>query len=361
MGLRQLARPGEFNQAVATIHRLDPLRDPRWPEFVERHPRASVFHTPGWLEALQRTYGYAPVAYTTAPPGVELSNAIVLCRVNSRLTGRRLVSLPFSDHCEPLVESSEYLDGLLHSLELDRAKEGWKYIELRPRTAGAVRPPGLEPAQAFYLHAIDLNPALGEIFRRCHKSSVQTKIRRAEREGLSYEEGRSEGLLEKFFQLLLRTRRRQQLPPHPRDWFRNVLDCLGDKAKICVASKDGQPIASILTLSFKGVLVYKYGCSDERFHNLGGMHLLFWNAIQEGKRNGAHEFDLGRSDPDNPGLVTFKDRWGASRSALTYWRYPARLARAPGAWRMRVAKKIFAHVPDSLLIAAGKLLYKHVG
>src|SRR3989441_5506420 len=102
-------------------------------------------------------------------------------------------------------------------------------------------------------------------------------------------------------------------------------DCLGDKVKIRMASKDGRPIASVLTLSFKDVLVYKYGCSDERFHNLGGMPLLLWNAIQEGKRNGAREFDMGRSDTDNPGLIAFKEHWGATRSQLTYWRYPARL------------------------------------
>jgi len=38
--------------------------------------------------------------------------------------------------------------------------------------------------------------------------------------------------------------------------------------KIRVASKDGRPIASILTLSWKDIMVYEYGCSDERFHNL---------------------------------------------------------------------------------------------
>ena len=152
------------------------------------------------------------------------------------------------------------------------------------------------------------------------------------------------------------------MPPHPRDWFRNLVDCLDDKVKIRIASKDGRPIASIVTLSFKDVLVYKYGCSDERFHNLGGMHLLLWNAIQEAKRNGAREFDLGRTDSDNLGLITFKNRWGASRSQLAYWRYPAR--RAPAAatrWRMKVSKKIFAHLPDRFLIAAGKMLHKHIG
>jgi len=345
-----------------TVSTFNPIEDQRWTEFVQRHPRASVFHTSGWLKALWCTYGYEPIVYTTTPPGAELTNGVVLCRMHSWITGRRMVSLPFSDHCEPLVERPEDLDALLHALELDCEKERWRYLEIRPRMACAVPPRELEPAQAFYFHAVDLNPELEEIAHRFHKESTHGKIRRAKRQGLTCEEGRSEQLVQKFYQLLLRTRRRLELPPQPRDWFRNLVDCLGDNVKIRMASKEGRPIASALTLSFKDVLVYKYGCSDERFHNLGGMPILLWNAIQEGKGNGAREFDMGRSDTDNPGLITFKEHWGATRSQLTYWRYPAR--RAPAAvagWRLQAAKKIFAHIPDTFLIAAGKMFYKHIG
>jgi hypothetical protein len=48
-----------------SVYEIDPLLDPRWPEFLQRNPRASIFHTVGWLDALKRTYGYEPVAYTT--------------------------------------------------------------------------------------------------------------------------------------------------------------------------------------------------------------------------------------------------------------------------------------------------------
>jgi lipid II:glycine glycyltransferase (peptidoglycan interpeptide bridge formation enzyme) len=89
---------------------------------------------------------------------------------------------------------------------------------------------------------------------------------------------------------------------------------------------------------------------------------LLWRAIQEAKENGFREFDLGRSDCDNPGLVAFKDRWGSTRSRLTYWRYPARHAeKARPAWRARMAEQVLTHMPDRLLITAGKLLYRHVG
>src|SRR3989442_8276714 len=108
-----------------SVNRIDPLNDPRWRALLERHPAASVFHTPEWLNALNRAYGYKPVVYGNIE-GDELTSGIVFCSVNSWLTGSRLVSLPFSDHCQPLIRDAEELSRLLSAVEKDRRIEGWK-------------------------------------------------------------------------------------------------------------------------------------------------------------------------------------------------------------------------------------------
>lgn len=346
----------------ATIYPIDPLRDPRWSSFVDRHPRASIFHTTAWIESLVKTYGYRAVAFTSNPPNEPLSNGTVCCLVKSWLTGRRLVSLPFSDHCEPLVNGPEELNSLLGLLTQQQGNCGWKYVEIRPRGAFDRAQSGFSQGQTFYFHSLDLRGSLEDIYRNFHKDCVQRKIRRAEREGLRYEEGNSEPLLKKFYHLQMLTRRRHHLPPQPVSWFRNLMVCLGGRLKFRVASKDSQPIASILTLQHKSTLVYKYGCSDAKYHNLGGMPLLFWKAIQEAKQGGLVEFDFGRSDCDNPGLVTFKDHWGTARSTLTYLRYPAEQSSSAGKdHRAQLAKKVFAHTPNGILSITGKLLYRHMG
>jgi hypothetical protein len=62
------------------------------------------------------------------------------------------------------------------------------------------------------------------------------------------------------------------------------------------------------------------------------------------------------------GLITFKDHWGATRSTLTYLRYPARLPNTAGEnYFIQLAKPIFARVPDGILAMAGRLLYRHMG
>jgi hypothetical protein len=343
------------------VYALDPLQDPRWPELVERHPDASMFHSRAWLEALRRTYAYEPVAYTTSLPGTRLANGIVFCRINSWLTGRRLVSLPFSDHSEPLTDSENDLQVLLSSLARNLGEERWKYIELRPVRLRAGNSGGFAKSAKFYLHRLDLAPSLEMLFRSFHKNCIQRKIRRAEREALTYDEGRSEELLQKFYRLLVLTCRRRNLPPQPHHWFRHLIDCVGEDLKIRMASKDGRPVAGILTLAFKDSMTYKYGCSDAAFNSLGGTPFLLWNAIKEAKAQGIRTFDLGRSDYHTPGLVAFKDRWGATRSALHYLRYPvAPVGTADTEWKLRVAKGCFARMPDHLLVLAGKMVYPHI-
>jgi CelD/BcsL family acetyltransferase involved in cellulose biosynthesis len=343
------------------LHIINPLSDSRWDDLVSRHPRASVFHERGWLEALNRTYNYQPFVLTSTPGGQQLNCGLVLCRVSSWITGTRCVSLPFSDHCDPLLNGSDELAEFTKWLRAECDRRAWKYVELRPKSCGEES--GLfTKDQTYCLHTLDLSPSLEQIFESLHKDSVQRRIRRAEKEGLSYETGRSEPLVEEFYRILVMTRKRHQLPPQPRVWFRNLVECMGDKAQIRVASKNGTPIAAILTLRHRSSVVYKYGCSDEKSHHLAGMPLLFWRLIEESKASGAEEIDFGRSDLDQEGLITFKDRFGTTRRVLIYYRYPQTEKTETAANRApRAMRRVLSVLPDSVLPTVGRVLYRHIG
>jgi hypothetical protein len=341
---------------------IDPLTDARWDRLVGSHASGAVFHTTGWLQALKRSYGYEPVVLTASPDDSELSSGLLYCRVSSWVTGRRLISLPFSDHCEPLISAGSDLDSLLSGLVTALSKNPARYAEIRSFNPAIALTAGFFRAQEYCFHKIDLQPSVEEVFGNFHHDCIQRKIRRSEREHLSFEEGRSEAILQKFYALMLMTRRRHGLPPAPRKWFVNLINCLGEQVTIRVALKDETPIAAILTLRFKDVLVYKYGCSDSRFHAFGGIPGLIWRAIQDAKAKGVRSLDLGRTDKDNEGLVTFKDRLGATRSEIAYFRLEKSSSHVPRlSWSTRTAKRIFAHLPDGVRSTAGSLLYKHIG
>ena len=346
---------------------IDPIRDSGWDELVQRHPRASVFHSPAWLRALSRTYHYRPVAYTASLAGRRLESGMVFCQIESWLTGRRLVSLPFSDHCEPLVDNQDDLDAIAIALEEEAQRGGWRYIEMRPLRRMDFATTLHHATAPYTFHQLDLAPDVETLFRNCHKNSTQRKILRAEREGLRYCEGSTEELLDNFYELHTITRKRHRRPPQPRNWFVNLIDCFGDALKIRVALKDERTVAAILTIRHKDTLVYKYGGSDPNFNHLGSMHFLLWRAIQEAKSAGLACFDFGRTEAAQQGLITFKKRWGTVQSDLIYSRYGVSpevghiFESSAMNWKSRAARYLVDHMQPGLLSLAGRALYRHVG
>jgi CelD/BcsL family acetyltransferase involved in cellulose biosynthesis len=344
------------------LYTLDPMLDRRWADFVAVHPRASVFHQQGWLNALARTYKYRPLVLTSAPPGKRLSDGIGFCEVDSWITGSRLVSLPFADHSEPLLEKigdhSEFTEWMRSGCR----KRNWKYIELRPLSWEMRSASVLAASESFWFHILDLAPSIEQIFRGLHKNCLQRRIQRAERQHLSYEKGCSDGLVNDFYRLLVITRRRHELLPQPRAWFRNLLDCMSPNVEIRLARNDGIPIAAMLTLHHRGTVVYKYGCSNQRFHHLGATPWLFWKLIEESKDAGFEQIDFGRTDLDNDGLIAFKDRFGTTRRQITYLRYPqSSKERSVAAKYLPSMRPLFSVLPTALSTLAGSLLYRHIG
>jgi hypothetical protein len=343
------------------IHEIDPLTDSRWPGFLRRNPCASVFHTSGWLEAVRKTYGHRPVALSVLAPDGDLLSAVVFCRVSSWLTGRRLISVPYSDHCDPLVASAADLHSLLSAFEERAREEGCKYLELRPASALPLIQSDWKRGREFYLHRLDLRAGADAVFRGSHRDCIQRRIRHAEKEGVIIKEGNDPDSVKTFYDLVVQTRRRHALPPQPRAWFKNLTECMGDAATIRLAFIGDEPIAGIVTLRYGRSLYYKYGASNARFHRFGAMPYLFWHAIQDAIGRGLEELDLGRSDCGDAGLITFKERWSPARSALSYLRSPSDtpLFSWGGIGKSALARKAWRYVPDECLVGIGTLFYRH--
>jgi hypothetical protein len=154
------------------------------------------------------------------------------------------------------------------------------------------------------------------------------------------------------------------VPPPPIEWFENLAEFMGEAFKVRVASLNGQPIASIVTLHHGDTMVYKYGCSDPTYSHRGGVALLLWTSILEAKQLGLRELDFGRTDLDHSGLIRFKDRWGAAQTPLKYWRVPPSPRYAGEPMRKSIAtvgRAVLARGPVSLFKIAGRFLYRHMG
>jgi hypothetical protein len=112
---------------------LSPLGVPSWDSMLLRTPGASFFHGSAWARVLSESYGYTPL-YFTVMEGEKFRALVPVMEVDSFLTGKRGVSLPFTDYCDPLidetVELADRVDMFNQIVEFGK-KRGWKYVELR--------------------------------------------------------------------------------------------------------------------------------------------------------------------------------------------------------------------------------------
>jgi hypothetical protein len=351
----RFARSPERN---VRIEFLDPLLQPvEWDRLIESHPDSHVFHGSAWARLLNRTYGHQPV-YLAAFTGTRPQAAIPMMEVTSSYTGKRGVTLPFSDFCPPLLfpdSDSERLHASL--LEIGR-RRGWKSLLIR----GSRDLPS-DGGGSCYLHSIDLSGSEDERLQRC-TSSVRRAIRKAQHHGIKIERSTSRQALLTFYRLHSRTRRRHGLPPQPWKFFEGIHRefMVPGNGTIFSATAGPRTIAAAVFLSLKERVLYKYAASDIFSQQVRPNNLLLWEAIRFYSGQGARRLHLGRTDFRDEGLRRFKLGWGSEEELLPYHRYDF----SQQSWSVEkpagrgIHEAIFRHLPLAVNRLAGALLYPHL-
>ncbi|HZT21574.1 MAG TPA: GNAT family N-acetyltransferase [Verrucomicrobiae bacterium] len=350
-------QPAETQQA-APPRQINPLSDPEWERLATAYANASIFHGTEWLRTLADSYGYTPLCLVAGETGAP-SALWPIMEVNSRLTGRRGVSLPFTDDCQPLYDDFTSAQRLAQSaLELGRSR-GWKSLEFR---GGRELFPEAPASLAFYGHSVNLTGGEEYLFSRL-ESSVRRAIRKAEKSGVTVTAEQGTEAMDIFYSLQCRTRRKHGLPPQPRSFFQNIWRHLVSKnlGMIVIARFQNRPIAASVYFRRGGRAIYKYGASDETFQQLRGANLVMWEAIKRLARDGARSLDLGRTSLSNEGLRRFKLGWGATEHKIEYVKYDFHRStfvterdEATGWYNV-----VFRTLPLGLSRLVGAVLYRH--
>ena len=327
---------------------VDPRTCPDWDAFVDSHPDGNVFHTSGWARVLLGTYKYRPLYHVRRDDSGAIRSAVALMQVDGRLTTRRLVGLPFSDVCPPLLESTGEDAELLSVVSGAAVAAGASHVELRGPGAVPLDSAGFGAGQAFYQHIIPITASAEETAKGFH-SSARRAIRKAEREGLSVREANSLDDMREFYRLTVLTRKKHGLLPQPWRFFASVHRHMieAGAGHLLLADFEGRPIAGDLLLRFRDQMVYKFNASDPRFLNLRPNNILLWQAIRLSASLGCRSLDLGRCDTDNEGLRRFKLLWGSDEKTLRYYTHAV-----AGATNGSLASNV---LPQSLLALFVKL------
>ncbi len=342
-----------------TVAVVDPTRDSRWDSIISRFGDANVFHSAAWSRVLNESYGYKPLCLVAESEG-EPSAVLPLMEANSWLTGRRGVSLPFTDECRLLasteVSARVALEG---AVRIGRARK-WKSLETRG--AKEQSSPAALAGASYLGHVLDLTNSENGLLEAV-ASPVRRAIRKAEREEICVKIERTPLALRTYYGLHCQTRKRHGLPPQPWTFFaciqRHLIRMNG--GFVVLSYWRDQPVAGAVFLCHGRHAVYKYGASNLAFQNLRANNLVMWEAIRWLGRNGFERLSFGRTSVQNAGLRRFKLGWGASEYPIVYQKLDYRsnkfVAEADEAYGWHNA--IFSRLPIWMSRLAGGFLYRH--
>lgn len=313
-----------------------------------------------WTKVLEESYGFKPMLLSCVEDG-KIRLLMPLMEVRSLITGNRAVSLPFLDRCDTIFTEQGLFDEALEMAKNLAKNRGWRYIEWR---GAAGFNDGTDPSETFFEHVLDLERPTDKIFASFRESN-RRNIKKALKAGLEVRRDDSLEALAGYYELHCLTRREHGLPPQPFSFFRYLHKHIIAKGHgfTALAYHQGQPVAGAVFLHFGREAIYKYGASRKDQQGLRPNNLIMWEAIRHYCDKGFKTLSLGRTEPQNNGLLQFKQGWGAAESILKYYRYsPARngFVKNPDSRLTGRHNRVFRSFPIPVLRLVGALLYRHM-
>ncbi len=322
------------------------------------HPFASLFSSPLWSEVLARAYGFA-ISASVRPAFGQVEAALLFSHVRD-LRGERILCLPFSDYCDPLVEDAtcwgELVEPLLHL-----------GVPVRLRCLRSSVPSGdrrLTLHKRAKWHGVDLARPEDVMWVRLSGQARQN-VRHARRNGVVVRHGKRLEDVQLFHRMHTHLRKtKYRMLAQPLAFFEALHEVFSpnDRITVLIAELRGMPIAGILLLEWHDTLYYKFNASlEQRFRP---NDLMVWEAMLLGHRRGLTRLDFGVSDLDQPGLVRYKSKFATEERNVNFFQYlPDGYGDPRGDQASQVLGRVTrlltdASVPDEITRAAGGELYR---
>lgn len=288
--------------------------DPAFWSNLSDYAAGNLFTSRPWNLAISNTYGFTVAASLRRRHG-RVTAALMFVRVHD-LRGERLVSVPFSDYCDPLADEEDWND-LVEPLLRQRVP---LYLRCLHSNMPATDRRFVVTGKAAW-HGIELTMPEDESWARL-SSNARNAIRKAWNHGVVVREGTTLDDLRIFYDMHCHVRKvKYRLLPPPFALFEHLHAAFADQGGLVVliAEQDGRPLAASVWIQWADRLYYKYSASFERGYSPNDLEI--WEGIRAGQRRGLRLVDLGVSDLDQPGLLRFKRKYATEEREIVRYRY----------------------------------------
>lgn len=288
-----------------------------WDECLPNLAGGSFCLQPAWAPVLKDTLGCEPILVSARSGIGKLEGVLPLYRVQSRLMGDRLFSVPFLNAGGPA--GTRAARAALTQWALTTSRDlGVDELELRTLVA----PEGIPVSNRKITVVLELPDDVEELWAKGLKAKVRSQIRRPMKEGMVFEAG-AHGL-DDFYSIFQKNMRDLGTPVLPRAFFEAAIDQFHDQVLLgVVRTEAGVAVAAGLGFLYNGEFEITWASSLREYNRLSPNMLLYWSLMEQCIQRKALRFNFGRCTEGSP-THRFKKQWGGCDMPLPWGRWSRR-------------------------------------
>ena len=377
-----LPRIGGEESHDLRIVEVDPLADRRYQAFISSHPKALVFHHPGWLRSLEEEYEGPVTVLACETSDGRLEGILPLVRtrglpfnVGSQQTRHRLSSLPRTPLAGPVSTSNVAMKLLLEAAVDRAAAEPGVQLQIKSKDL-------FEADLTRAITCTEWRPThVLEIPQRCeelrfggarNRHNIKWAVKKAEQNGMSVRTAERLCEVKAWYSLYLQTMRRNSVPPRPLRLFtalwRNLRPVGLLSLELAEQEIGGRKrlVAGSIFLKFGDTLWYAFTGIEDDDLSLHANDLILWKSINVACGSGVHWLDFGEVAEDHPELIRFKTKWGTVPQKQ-YRYYSCSCPQTTDLGRteassvaLRMLKRAWQHLPLPITARLGDFIYRRL-
>jgi len=352
--LNVLAHLAGFSVRLADLD--DPAECRRIDGFVADHPEAELFHRPAWTKGVEEGTGQAGRYLVAEDPAGRLAGLLPLTRIRSPLFGSALVSTGFGVGGGIVAGTNAAAEALAAAAWSLAERENCPSVTLR----GGRLPEGWRREEGVYAGFLRELPGTDEALLKSIPRKQRAEVRRSLELTLEVDVGLGRRALADHYDVYAESVRNLGTPVFPRTLFEAMARLWGEDADIVTIRSEGRPVASVLSLYFKGIVHPYWGGGTREARALRANDLLYYSLMRHAAARGCGGFDFGRSKLGS-GAYAFKKNWGFQPRPLVYAAKGAHRDVNPRSPRYRLQTAAWRRLPLPIANRLGPLLSRGLG
>jgi len=338
----------------------------RWDNYVCSKHDASPYHLYAWRQAIEDAYGQKGYYLIAEDINGAICGILPVIHIKPPLVSAQLCSLPYCDRGEALADSADITDMLVSkALEVMDQTGADRYDYRSTVDEEAALDPEQDTVGVPKVRMLLDLPESSDALLSSFKAKLRSQIRKAEKNGLTFEIGNDDSMVSDFYHVFTNNMRDLGSPTHSRKWFECIRRYYADRCIISIIRHEETAIGAGLVLFTDNTAAIPWASTLRSYNRLAPNMLLYWSLLARATDAGCDYFDFGRSTLGE-GTYRFKKQWGARPVRLIWQSLPAdnkisdsNSTTKKGSMR-QVAETIWRKLPLPVTVFLGSTVRKYI-